>query len=53
LSDFSRAGSGAKIITKSSTPVNLLEDIQGRTLTSLVITWETPVFIGGSQITGY
>jgi hypothetical protein len=48
LSDFSRAGNGGKIITKSTAPANLVEEIRDRTLSTLGISWDPPVFNGGS-----
>lgn len=52
-SPLSLEGNGAVIITSPDAPVNLAEDGAARTKSSLGLTWEDPVFNGGTQIIDY
>jgi hypothetical protein len=51
-SDVSDVGTGATIITVPDAPLNLSEDISGRTPTSIGLTWQAPPN-GGSAIIDY
>jgi|LauGreDrversion4_2_1035121.scaffolds.fasta_scaffold572769_2 hypothetical protein len=52
-SAFSTPGNGAVIIYKPDAPTNLLEDVSGRTESTLLIKWTPPIEDGGTRIIDY
>lgn len=49
----SQPGSGAIIITRPDSPINLLEDTSQRTKSALAITWEAAAYDGLSPVIDY
>jgi hypothetical protein len=49
----STAGSGAIVITRPDSPINVAEDTSLRTKSSLGITWDAPAYDGLSAIIDY
>lgn len=52
-SGTSEAGNGAIIVTRPDPPINLLEDTQYRTASTLGLTWEAAAENGGTPILDY
>jgi hypothetical protein len=52
-SSTSNAGNGGIIITYPDAPVNILEDLSGKTPTSIGFTWEEGLANGGESVDNY